>query len=216
MLKNWLPFPSKGEMANHIRQIDCLLGVYSLLNHGYSLGPLRGWAISPDALSEVLRVISTFDRPTVVEFGSGQSTIAISKLLTSKTGRLISVEHDAKYSFRFQDLLQAYNLEKPVTTIIAPLALNSVGDTTYSMELLPEVSPDVVLVDGPPGKGRSRLTPLLWAYSALKPRGVILLDDYNREDEKECVRCLLRDHPDALVEEYRVEKGLVAIKKPSE
>lgn len=203
-------------MANHIRQVDSLLGVYNLLNHGYSLGPLRGWAISPDTLNQVLRIIATYDQPTVVEFGSGQSTIAISKWLSSRAGRLISVEHDGKYSQQFELLLHAYNLSAPVTTIISPLTRNSEGEMTYSMDLIPEVSPDVVLVDGPPGKGKSRLAPLRWAYSRMAARGVILLDDYIREDEKECVRCLCEEHPEAHVEEFRVEKGLVAIRRPSD
>jgi len=215
LLKNWIPFPSKGDLANHYRQVESLLGVYSLLNNGYSLGPLRGWAISPDTLNQVLRIIASYSRPTIVEFGSGQSTIAICKWLSANSGQLISVEHDAKYSKQIELLLTTYNLGAPVRTVIAPLAKNSAGEMTYSMDLIPEVSPDIVFVDGPPGKGKNRMAPLQWAYSKLAPNGVILLDDYIREDEKICIRCLLEEHPTAEVQEFQVEKGLIAVRKPS-
>jgi hypothetical protein len=41
------------------------------------LKPMRGWAISLDAIGFILNRIQETDKPTVIEFGSGQSTIIL-------------------------------------------------------------------------------------------------------------------------------------------
>lgn len=48
------------------------------------LSPLRGWGISPDALALVLADIQRRTRPVVVEFGSGQPTIALAAMLEKR------------------------------------------------------------------------------------------------------------------------------------
>ena len=48
------------------------------------LGPLRGWAISPDAIVHVLADLEPRENPTVVEFGSGESTIILASALARK------------------------------------------------------------------------------------------------------------------------------------
>jgi predicted O-methyltransferase YrrM len=213
--KNMIPFVTKGDLANHYRQMESLIGVYNQLNYGYSFGQLRGWAISPDSLGHVLKIITSYERPLVVEFGSGQSTIAISKLLTAHSGSLISVEHGADYYSNIHGFLKSFGFDKVVNSIIAPLEQHSPNLISYQMNLMPKVSPNVVIVDGPPGKGRSRFPPLEWAYTYLADDGVVLLDDYIRDDEKQCVLELKEKFPLAIVEELRAEKGLAAIRKPS-
>jgi hypothetical protein len=213
-LQQWLAFPAKLEAGNTYRQLESLMAIYSLINHTFALGPLRGWAISPDSLQIVLSEIAQRRPQEVVEFGSGQSTVAIAKLLTGLGGKLISVEHDAEYHARIRGSLELFSLQDAVVSVVQPLVTLSATETTYDLSALPKSRPEVVLVDGPPGGMRNRLAPLRWAYRFLSEGGVIFLDDYGRQEEKECVRLLQAEFPELILNEVQTEKCLAVIKKP--
>jgi predicted O-methyltransferase YrrM len=213
MIKTWFPVVTRGDLLNHYRQMESLAAIYSLLNNDFALDRLRGWAISPDNLIFVLNTICEFDKPTVVEFGSGQSTIAIAKLIHARQGRLITVEHDKQYFAKINRKLEVFKLNDCVTSIVNPLMEHDEYGKTYDLSLLPNIEPDVVLVDGPPGQGKARLAPMIWACENLQKNGVLLLDDYNRDAEKNCVSELGKLFSDLDLEEYPTEKQLAKIRR---
>ncbi|MFW6028601.1 MAG: hypothetical protein ACOC9Q_03670, partial [bacterium] len=88
-------FATKADIDNLYRQLDSLLEIRDVIGPGLPVGPLRGWALSPDALALILREVISRDEANVVEFGAGGSTIAIAAALKAAgTGSLISIEHD--------------------------------------------------------------------------------------------------------------------------
>jgi predicted O-methyltransferase YrrM len=215
LIRQWLSVPTKVEADNLYRQLESVLGIYNLLNHDFSLGPLRSWAISPDALQIILVDIAIRRPSRVVEFGSGQSTVAIAKLLATLGGSLTSVEHDSTYYLNVHKLLTLFAIQDKVHSIIRPLLPLSPGETTYDLKDLPVTSPEVVLIDGPPGGQKNRLAPLRWAYRNISEGGVIYLDDYCREYEKTCVRLLQQEFPDLILSSRQTEKSLAIIEKPA-
>lgn len=56
------------------------------------LKPMRGWAISPDAIGLILSRIQETEEPIIVEFGSGQSTIILGSAAKQKGGKFFSAE----------------------------------------------------------------------------------------------------------------------------
>src|SRR5215510_16062551 len=81
------------------RQIESFFSLCFTLEPRLPLPNTRGWAASPDLLKKITEVILT-ERPSLVmEASSGVSTLVIAYCLKQLgQGRLISLEHDAKFA----------------------------------------------------------------------------------------------------------------------
>jgi predicted O-methyltransferase YrrM len=149
------------------------------------------WALSPQVLLEVVRLVSAAGpAPTVVELGSGDSTLWIAQTLADRgDGRLVSFEHDEKYACRTRRRLAEAGLAEWVDLRVAPLRAVEIERESYlwysTFEDLERI--DLLLVDGPPGDtGRcARLPALPLLLPALADGAVVLLDDVDRADEQE-------------------------------
>jgi precorrin-6B methylase 2 len=197
-------------------QLNGLIQIQNAIQGKPVLRPLRGWAISPDALSWVLADLQERKQPTVIEFGSGQSTVILAAVLKHRGGRLVSVEHDPVYSSVIQRQVAACGLSDYVETIHAPLV--EVGDSStksYDTSKISNIEVDIALIDGPPiilGGAHTRLAPLRWSAAHLVPNGAIFLDDSNRASEQGCIESLIREYPKLTVLPRAAEKGLVEIR----
>ena len=141
------------------------------------------------------QIVSTLveERPRlVVECGSGSSTVLMAACLRELgQGRLIALEHDARWAGMTESLLASRELDEVARVVEAPLekrAIDGLEFEWYSDVLEQHIDGDidVLVVDGPPGatgpRARYPAVPLL--KEALSPTGVILLDDANRTDEQ--------------------------------
>jgi predicted O-methyltransferase YrrM len=155
--------------------------------------PLSAWTLAPQVLLEVLRRVSDPSVETVVELGSGVSTVWIaSELRRRGHGRLISIEHEEQFFDQTRALVEAAGLADLVDLRLCPLAPVEVDGESYEWYSigagdLPSV--DLLLVDGPPAKtgplARFPALPVLGA--ALSGHAVVVLDDAARPDEREIV-----------------------------
>ncbi|HZL04081.1 MAG TPA: hypothetical protein VFE45_01440, partial [Coriobacteriia bacterium] len=59
----------------HYQQVEALIGLYETLDIGLPLPPMRGWPASPDFARELACVIAETRPQTIVEIGSGVSTL---------------------------------------------------------------------------------------------------------------------------------------------
>jgi hypothetical protein len=197
-------------------QLNGLLQIQNAIQGKPVLRPLRGWAISPDALSWVLADLQERTQPTVIEFGSGQSTNVLAAVVKHRGGRLVSVEHDPEYSSVIQRQVAGCGLSEYVEVVHAPLIPN--GDPltkSYDTSKISNIGVDLALIDGPPiglGGANTRLAPLRWAAAHLVPNGAIFLDDSNRVSEQGCIESLVREYPQLTVIPRAAEKGLVEIR----
>lgn len=213
------PFATKQDLNNLYAQFAALLEVKDMVGPGAPLGPLRGWAISPDALAVVLRDIQARQAPKVLEFGAGESTIAIASALRRRgEGSLVTVEHDPNFLRDVSLRISAQNLDAFVD-----LRLIELSEYPPRGALKPfrsydlagfEVPFDVALVDGPIastfGAG-ARLGPLDWCVRHADATATIYLDDAARPGEQEVLELLSADFPDLKREAFNCEKGLVRI-----
>ena len=161
---------------------------------------LSGWAADPVLVHNAIRlVIDT--RPTfVVECGSGSSTIAIARSLRACGGRLVSLEHDAKYAQRTREMLQLHGLDDLATVVTAPLTSRDVAGQTiqwYTAAYEPLLSQpiEMLVVDGPPGSlgARSRYPAVPILKPHLAEQCWILLDDGDRPSERDVARTWSQD-----------------------
>ncbi len=153
---------------------------------------LTGWAADPVLVHNAIRLVIETRPSFVVECGSGSSTIAIARSLRACGGRLVSLEHDAKYAERTRDMLRLHGLDDLATVVTAPLTSREVDGQTV-LWYTPTYEPllgqpiEMLVVDGPPGslgqRSRYPAVPILKPH--LAEQCWIILDDGDRPSERD-------------------------------
>lgn len=164
---------------------DRILDDTSLLDlvvYGWS----SGWCVEPEYLQTALRICKNLNQDsTILECGSGLSTLVVGLFTADSQIPLVSLEHDAHYARRVSTLLAQYNL-RHVHLHVAPL--RDFGDFDwYGVDPSVLERPySLVPCDGPPGTTRGGRIGLVELMAGKLPRGcVILLDDANRPGEQQ-------------------------------
>lgn len=166
------------------------------------LPPVAGWALSPSGLLAVADLIETTGARTVVECGSGTSTLWIGYALKRLgRGRVIALDHLPEYAEKTRAIVAAHGLEEFVDVRLAPLAPRQTPRGEFSWytfdtaELTEQI--DVLLVDGPPqATGRHARYPALPVFvSKLAAGAVVVADDTDRPDEAEMLEFWLAEEP---------------------
>lgn len=158
------------------------------------LPPLSGWALSPVGMVYLLDAIERRDAVSVVECGSGTTTLWMALAMKVKgSGKVYALENSEDYAAATRKMLEAHGLSEWAQVSVCPLTEQSTprGEFRwYDLRKveLPEVV-DVLLVDGPPGTtgphARYPVLPLLRASMAAD--ALVMLDDADRPDEREVV-----------------------------
>ncbi|GAA4428209.1 hypothetical protein GCM10023188_12220 [Pontibacter saemangeumensis] len=157
--------------------------------------PFTGWSLRPYCLAYVLNEILINNRKSIIEFGSGISTILIARLaqLNDLDLRLISVEHNLEWQNHIKKILDKEQLDQYVEFASIPLTKseNSLDNLTWYDEenlnkQVKETKFDLVLVDGPPADlGLERFTAMPFLIDKLATSYTIFLDDAHRKDEQQ-------------------------------
>lgn len=152
---------------------------------------LGGWALSPTGLLQLLDLATTRSARTVVECGSGVSTIYLAWLLRQQPGaKLISLEHEPGFASAIRERLRDLELDDVAEVRLAPLEPATFGGWSgkwYALEAVHDLDAvDLLLVDGPPqSSGEQARYPALPVFEPrMSSEGIILLDDANRSEER--------------------------------
>jgi predicted O-methyltransferase YrrM len=210
----------KTSSDNNYAQIDALISINKILDDvRYPLPQMRGWAVSPD-FTRILMTQILGGRPeTILELGSGVSTIISAYCLKMNgKGKVISLEHEEKYYRISSENIKAHGLQEFAEVCYAPLKQYTINDILYSWYDLTAVTIsqpiDLVTVDGPPGtlqkESRYPAFPLLVEF--LNDNAIILVDDYIREDEKEIVKNWMNDARLEQLNIINTEKGTCVLR----
>lgn len=188
-------------LNDHQRQTQALIALHQLLPFRAPIPTLSGWSASPELLVHLLNQIRQRRPSTVVELGSGASTIATPYMLDQiGGGALYSIDHEESYAAQTRGQLALHG-HHSVTLRVAPLTDHVLDGSTYRWYDLAGLdlpnSIDLLLVDGPPEQtnalARYPALPLLW--NRLSDGALILMDDADRDDEQEIIRRWIRDFP---------------------
>lgn len=160
--------------------------------------PLTAWSISPREVLHICNDIVINKRKSIVEFGSGFSTICIAQLLkiNNINSNFISIENNADWANELTQILRKFNLENYVTIIVAPITevpREFAKDEQLKWYDVPTLQPiiqdltdiDVVIVDGPFGGTTkyARYSAIPFLKHKLADDYAIFLDDTTREHE---------------------------------
>ncbi|GAA1270600.1 hypothetical protein GCM10009677_24240 [Sphaerisporangium rubeum] len=205
-------------------QLEALVDVRSLLQPRAPLPPLRGWAASPDVLRLLIERIATTHPKTILECGSGSSTIWLAYAAQRFAGNhVIALEHDERFAEATQALILAHGLQDVAEVRLAPLTdWHPAADpdeesipwyATRALSDLPEIG--LVFVDGPPGATapavRYPAVPALLPYCSAD--AWIVLDDADRPAEKAIVERWLAEYPELTAVSHKAEKGAVVLRR---
>jgi len=150
-------------------------------------------------LAVILNDIIINQRKSIIEFGSGVSTLAISNLIKKNNLKcsFVSIEDNKEWFDYINSFLSRNNLRNNVKIIYAPLESSdlALGDNLwYSMQALnngisKEPKFSLAIIDGPaawkPKIRLSRYPAIPYLINFLAEEYSIYLDDTNRKGEKE-------------------------------
>lgn len=154
-----------------------------------------GWSIDSHLARFLVEYITVHKPKSILEFGSGTSTIVIAKIIQklNYSAVHISIDHDKTYIEKTK-LIASLNKLTNISFNYAPLQKIIISGQEYMFyhgikEILGDNRPDLVLIDGPPGQTckHARFPALPLIYEAIENNATIILDDYIRDDEKEIV-----------------------------
>ena len=158
--------------------------------------PWSNWALPPRAVLEVLKTVQEFDAPTIVDCGTGVTTLHLARAVRALgAGRVVALEQDQRWADYLRRILERNDLQQWVTIVVAPLRdVNVLGRTIRWYDLPGDVlgggEVDVLVVDGPTGVAnelaRAGALPHFWPR--LSRRGAVFLDDTLRAEEQEICR----------------------------
>ncbi len=185
--------------SDTLQEIEALLRLRDEFPLRFDSPLLWKFALSPRGMWQVVNLVRERQPSTIVELGSGLSTLYLSRCIAEKPGPAIySLEHSLEYLASTQKLLELHGAADDVHLIHAPLVDTDIGDQTLPWYRVPDSLPaqiDLLLVDGPPGDTGplARLPAVTCLIERLQPGAIIVLDDAHREDEREIARSWMRD-----------------------
>lgn len=182
---------TRADLDRLYERVAAAVQIQGALNGLPVVRPMPGWALSSDAIVQILCDLQERPNPVLVEFGSGQSTVIFAAWFRARgCGRFVSFEHDPAHADAIGRQLEAAKLAAQVELTVIPLADRAAVDGLPASKsyALPDAFPgvDVALVDGPSyffGES-TRYHPLTWALDRLNPGGTVYLDDTIRSQER--------------------------------
>ena len=143
------------------------------------------WSATLEMLSTAAGLAAKSNQDTIVECGSGISTIILAVAAKSTGSRLISLESDRKWYERMSRLVGALGIPNAEVRW-APLVEHHNADW-YDPQVLDDVTRiELFLCDGPPGDTRGGRSGCLEGIGPrLAPDARVLIDDTNRAPERD-------------------------------
>jgi len=160
--------------------------------------PWSNASMRPSALQLLLNDIMLNGRTTLVEFGSGLSTVILGTFAAKHGAKIVSFDHEAAWQKHVAAWIPS-EARAAVELVHAPLAPfrgrngeSPTGwyDVAHVIPAIERSGPiDVVIVDGPPayqvGKELARLPALEVVHPYLAKSVTVVLDDIMRAGEKQ-------------------------------
>lgn len=209
------------EIRDHFIQTEASIQITKLINPKLPFPTSGDWAATSHFLAVLFKYIIKNKPKTIIELGSGVSTLYSAQLIKdlNLSTQVISLDHEETYGTQTNEYLKVAQLDNHAQVIIAPLTTHMINNNNWkwykTTSLKQDQKIDVLVVDGPitylQSNARYPAIPLL--FSRLSHKAIILVDDYNRKDEQAIVKLWLKEYDLTLIEETDSVKGYAVLQK---
>jgi predicted O-methyltransferase YrrM len=193
------------------RQSEFYSQLLRLLNLDAPIPSTRSWAASPDVLLTLLHHAKQSNPKTILDLGSGMSTLVLAK--SAPAAKVFSIDNSSEYAGKTKEMLSLHKVTNAEVRV-APLVAHASGVDWYDLSQLKDVTDiDLLFIDGPPGSknDRARHPALYECLSKLSPRAVIVIDDAGRNGEKDMAEEFAKALPNHSLEFLSHEKGTAVL-----
>jgi predicted O-methyltransferase YrrM len=207
-------------------QTEALIKLHNVVQFKAPLPPMRVWAASPDVGVVLFNEIIDAKARTIVDFGSGVSTLISAYAIQAHAGenlggaQIYSFDHESEFFGKTRRTLARHGVEDLVTLVHAPLKKQECDGEMfefYDPAKLDEIDKvDVLFIDGPHGsKGiLDRYPALPLVFDKLSDNAVVVVDDaQNFKESSELVSRWRKKHPSLKFEMLQTEVGTVVFRK---
>ena len=208
------------------RDMGDVHGLVRLLPYTHDL-PLPiggGWALTGDSAAILVREALLRRPKTVLELGSGVSTLLLGQVLRNRgDGHVVSIDHDTTWAERTRRSVEFLGLRDYVTVVDAPLKRVEIAGQAFEWydiprERLDRLGPvDMLLVDGPPQArdqpNTARYPALPMLSERLSSDALIFVDDANRPTESAMVRRWQAENPGWFAEHFNTVDGVCMLSR---
>ena len=191
------------QIPREIEAMDQLVNSFQPMSR---LPLLGGWALSPTGTLDVVNAIARQRPETVIECGSGTSTLWMAMAVRDNgRGHIFALEHDPAFADETRSSLAKHSLSEYATVIDAPIVENDISGRRiewYDLREVREVqNVDMLVIDGPPeALGSLRGGAITLLSSRLSDGAHVFLDDVNRRSEQQLIRDWLAQYPQMQVQ----------------
>lgn len=172
----------------------------------------EGWSAKPPLIDYLLKELRGF-RGTILECGSGLSTVLFGIRAAQAGSRFVSLEHDKDWYALLSKRLMLLGLDDS-GLLFAKVVSNKDFDWYDEHEVISNTAPfNFVLCDGPPSAtrgGRYGLLPRM--FSRLAIGALVIVDDSQRADEAQMIKRWLAEYKGKLIVES-VHDSFTALRK---
>lgn len=199
-------------LSEHFQDLQFL---QSQLDLRKPLPYLTGWSASPALASRLYSLIVSRQPTTVLELGSGVSTVVMAYAIEKiGAGHIVSIDHEEAYAEKTKAELKRHGLDHIATVLYAPLVSIGKNETEqlwYDLSSVDDLAAvDLLVIDGPPrhtGKD-ARLPAVDLLKEKLSPNCVVVIDDSNRSCEMNSVEAWTQLSNTQLNEDIPCERGV--------
>jgi len=176
------------------------------------------WSAAPDFLTLIVDHVLTHRPPTIVECGSGLTTLMLARCCAlNRSGHVYSLENGADYAANTRRDIARYGLDEYSTVLHAPLVPYTINGRDYQWyDVAPLAAKDIdlLVIDGPPGfiQRHSRYPALPLLHKRLADGCTVFMDDAARPDEQELAAMWLGEMPTVHHEYIANERGCVFLR----
>lgn len=191
----------------------------NLLGFEKPLPVTENWSAAHDFLTLISKHCLENKPQVIVECSSGTSSLVLSRCCQlNRLGHVYSLENGETFAGQTNKQLAEFSLTEFCDVIHAPLQdvpLNEKSFQWYDLAELPEVTIDMLVIDGPPGflQEHSRYPALPLLSEKLAEHCVIFLDDAARDDELALIKYWLQDYPEFSYEYIANERGCSILRR---
>lgn len=214
----------ESKLSNYFSQQEALSELKRIFPDLAFVPSSRGWAGSPDFLLKIVELVICESPKYVVELGSGTSSVVLGAAMQKfSNGKVASFDHEQNFTIKSNRFLEVNDLSEIVKVTYSPLMNYDLDGTEWQWYSEREINNienmiDLLVVDGPPIflQEKSRFLALPMLFDKLSTNSTIVLDDANRENEKQVVEDWLeflktRQVKHSIITFENFDKGLTVI-----